>query len=80
VVCRQRRDDAQLLRAGRDLDGRWYLGRGDGRGVWLCQGSKCVQELRASHVARSLRTAVSEGDVATVRALAVSGSSKWSQL
>ena len=46
----------------------------------MCQGGRCVQELRASHVARSLRMAVSEGDVAGVRALAVSGSSKWSQL
>jgi len=32
VVCRRIRDDAEMTRAGR-TEGRWYLGRGPGRGL-----------------------------------------------
>ena len=46
-----------MLRAGRRLDGRWYLGRGPGRGVWWCQESTCGAELAVGQLARALRSA-----------------------
>ncbi|MHB8380451.1 MAG: hypothetical protein ACYDB2_11195 [Acidimicrobiales bacterium] len=69
-MCRTRRDDVEMTRAGRDAHGTWYLGRGVGRGVWWCVGQPCEQELRVNHVARALRTTVFESDVAALRGLA----------
>ncbi|HEY1222320.1 MAG TPA: YlxR family protein [Acidimicrobiales bacterium] len=66
-MCRTRRDDHELVRAARDGDGRWYLGRGTGRGVWWCADSGCGEELQNGQLARSLRTAVSEGDAVALR-------------
>jgi hypothetical protein len=58
-----------MLRAGRRLDGRWYLGRGPGRGVWWCQESTCGAELAVGQLARALRSAAGRSDLESLRAL-----------
>ncbi|MGH3732591.1 MAG: DUF448 domain-containing protein [Acidimicrobiales bacterium] len=70
IVCRSRRDDADMVRAGRNAAGTWYLGRGAGRGVWWCGDRGCGKDVRASHVARALRVSVSESDVVVLHGLA----------
>ena len=62
-----------MQRGGRASDGRWYAGRGDGRGVWWCRGTGCVERLSVAHLARALKCAVNDGDLAQLRA-AVTGS------
>ncbi len=69
VVCRTRRDDAEMVRAGRDAHGTWHLGRGVGRGIWWCGEGSCGPALRVGHVARALRAEATEGDVEAVRGL-----------
>ena len=69
MVCRARRDDADLVRVGRGTDGAWYVGRGVGRGVWWCGGSDCGLRVEVRHVARAMRSAVSESDVVAIRVL-----------
>ena len=59
-----------MVRAGRDRGGQWYLGRGVGRGIWWCLDAGCGRNLKAPHVTRSLRAAVSEGEVESLRVLA----------
>lgn len=80
VVCRARRDDTEMVRAGRDAHGTWHLGRGVGRGVWWCRNATCGRALRVSHVARALRAVVSEGDVEVVRGLMADRGSKPRQV
>ena len=80
VVCRARRDDTEMVRAGRDAHGTWHLGRGVGRGVWWCRNAACGRALRVSHVARALRAVVSEGDVEVVRGLMADRGSKPRQV
>ncbi|MHB8335440.1 MAG: YlxR family protein, partial [Acidimicrobiales bacterium] len=63
MVCRARRPDVELCRAGRGEDGSWYLGRGVGRGVWWCRDRDCGSRLRWGAVARALRSPVSAADV-----------------
>ena len=63
MVCRTRRDDAQLVRAGRTKDAQWYLGRGPGRGAWWCDEAKCTSALRVETLTRALRVSLSVGDV-----------------
>ncbi|HXC19059.1 MAG TPA: hypothetical protein VNT80_04035 [Acidimicrobiales bacterium] len=67
MVCRRVRDDAEMIRAGRD-NGTWYLGRGPGRGLWWCD-AECSKGLRVGHLARALRAGASESDLEAVRAL-----------
>ncbi|MHB1088608.1 MAG: DUF448 domain-containing protein [Acidimicrobiales bacterium] len=67
MVCRTRRADAQLVRAGRTPEGQWYLGRGPGRGVWWCANATCGAALQVGQVARALRHAVSASDMAALR-------------
>jgi predicted RNA-binding protein YlxR (DUF448 family) len=69
VACRVRRDDTGMVRAGRDADAGWYLGRGTGRGVWCCREFACAKALRVSHVARALRTGVNQGDLESLLGL-----------
>ncbi|HUX04583.1 MAG TPA: DUF448 domain-containing protein [Acidimicrobiales bacterium] len=66
-MCRARRDDTLMVRAGRDAEARWYLGRGPGRGAWWCATTDCVGSLRASALARALRAEVSEADAQELR-------------
>jgi len=56
-----------MTRAGRS-DGSWYLGRGLGRGLWWCD-AECSTGLRVGHLARALKSAATEDDLAAVRAL-----------
>ncbi|MGA2122814.1 MAG: hypothetical protein ABSG58_00125 [Acidimicrobiales bacterium] len=70
MVCRRRRPEAELLRLGRDASGTWYVGRGNGRGVWWCADG-CGSSVRISQVAHALHASVSEADMAVVRDLAV---------
>ena len=58
-----------MVRAGRDATGSWHLGRGAGRGVWWCKDGVCASELCVGHVARALRSAVRESELATIRGL-----------
>ncbi|NNN01089.1 MAG: hypothetical protein HKL86_04575 [Acidimicrobiaceae bacterium] len=58
-----------MLRAGRTPDGTWYLGRGDGRGVWWCDEVECESALRIAQLARALRTSLGERDFADFRSL-----------
>ncbi|MGB8180147.1 MAG: hypothetical protein WCF63_08280 [Acidimicrobiales bacterium] len=69
-MCRRRRSDDDLVRAGRTAHGTWYLGRGEGRGVWWCRDRACGGEVRVTHLARALRAGVGESEVAVVRGLA----------
>ena len=69
-MCRRRRNDDDMMRAGRTANGTWYLGRGDGRGVWWCSDRECGGEVRLTHVARALRAGVAESEVAVLRGLA----------
>jgi len=71
-VCRTVRDDTEMVRAGRDAQGAWYLGRGVGRGVWGCKEGHCEEEVRVTHVARALRGAAHESDVAALKGLSTS--------
>ena len=52
-----------MIRAGRDDNGKWSIGRGPGRGIWLCADGVCSEEVQSGHIARSLRSSVSESDV-----------------
>ena len=58
-----------MVRAGREPDGRWYTGRGAGRGVWWCVGPGCVGALGVGHLARALRAPAGEGDLEALVAL-----------
>ena len=58
-----------MVRAGRRVDGTWYLGREGGRGVWLCRRDECATGVRTGHLARALRSTVSEQDVVRVKEL-----------
>jgi predicted RNA-binding protein YlxR (DUF448 family) len=58
-----------MLRAGRGLDGQWYVGRGNGRGVWWCKESDCSELLHVGHLARALKSAVREADLQDLLAL-----------
>jgi len=70
VVCRRRREESELHRAGRSPEGQWYLGRGGGRGLWWCRDTPCVGSLSVSQVARAMRTTVTVGDLEELRQLA----------
>ncbi|MFY9782713.1 MAG: hypothetical protein WAK12_04170 [Acidimicrobiales bacterium] len=71
-MCRSVRDDSEMVRAGRDALGRWYLGRGVGRGVWWCREGHCEEGLRVTHLARALKSSVLASDVALLRGLSTS--------
>jgi predicted RNA-binding protein YlxR (DUF448 family) len=58
-----------MLRAGRGVDGQWYVGRGSGRGVWWCKELDCSESLQVGHLARALKSAVREADLEDLRAL-----------
>jgi len=58
-----------MIRAGRTLDGTWYINRGVGRGIWLCADGVCSEEVQSGQIARSLRRSVSESDVEQLRQL-----------
>jgi predicted RNA-binding protein YlxR (DUF448 family) len=58
-----------MIRAGRDVGGQWYVGRGNGRGVWWCQESNCSELLQVGHLARALKSAVREADLKDLLAL-----------
>jgi hypothetical protein len=62
-----------MLRAGRDADGQWYVGRGNGRGVWWCRETECGAALRVGHLARALRTPVMAGDLKVLLTLCQPG-------
>jgi len=59
-----------MFRLGRDASGTWYVGRGDGRGVWSCADG-CGSNLRTTQVSHALHASVSEAEMAVVRDLAV---------
>ncbi len=69
MVCRARRGTNDLSRAGRSPAGAWYLGRGDGRGVWWCVAGSCSRGLSAARLGRALRGSVSEAEAAALREL-----------
>ena len=68
-MCRTKRPDAQMVRMGRRVDGTWYVGRESGRGAWLCRRDECASGVRTGHLARALRSTVSEQDVVLVQEL-----------
>jgi hypothetical protein len=59
-----------MVRVGRDAKGKWYLGRGTGRGVWWCNAKACEAVVGIAHVARALKTTVFESDVVALQGLA----------
>ena len=69
MVCRERRDDSVMIRAGRTAQLQWHVGRGSGRGVWWCRDGACGSGLRVGLVARALRVEVSESEVEALRVL-----------
>ncbi len=58
-----------MVRAGRDVGGEWYLGRGGGRGAWWCRDGECEGSLSVRALARALHREVLESDLASLRAL-----------
>ncbi|MHB8827210.1 MAG: DUF448 domain-containing protein [Acidimicrobiales bacterium] len=74
VVCRARRDDDHLVRVGQ-RGGQWYVGRGEGRGAWLCAVGTCRDRLAAGQLARALRAPVGDAEAAALIALLAEGPS-----
>src|ERR1019366_1314112 len=70
VVCRGRREESDLQRAGRLSKGVWYLGRGVGRGLWWCREGECAARVNLAHASRALRCSLGEFDAAALRELA----------
>jgi predicted RNA-binding protein YlxR (DUF448 family) len=72
VGCRRRAPARELVRVRRSADGAIGVGRGDGRGAWLCappEGRTCLDDAAArGSLARALRGAVSGADVDELRA------------
>ncbi len=55
VVCRACRPRAALVRF--TWDGGFRLGRGPGRGAWVCAAASCLGRLEVRHLARAWRKA-----------------------
>ena len=70
MVCRRRRDQGDLQRAGRSPGGVWYLGRGTGRGLWWCRGEECGSGVNLAQASRALRCSLGESDAGALRELA----------
>lgn len=70
MVCRRRREAADLQRGGRVSEGVWYLGRGVGRGVWWCRDGDCAHLVSGAHASRALRCPLGEIDVTALHQLA----------
>ena len=70
VVCRRRREDDDLERAGR-VAGEWYRGRGPGRGLWWCRDGECGERVSVSLASRALRVALVAEDLEGWRELAL---------
>ncbi len=69
--CGRRLDPAVGDRLARTPEGGIEVGRGvSGRGAWLCRGSlRCFEAaVRRGRLARALRTALGDGEIARVRA------------
>ncbi len=69
MVCRQRREESALQRAGRSSSGVWYLGRGTGRGLWWCREGECASGVDQVRASRALRCSVADEDVEALREL-----------
>jgi hypothetical protein len=65
-----------MVRAGRNADAQWYVGRGHGRGVWWCRETSCGAALQVGHLARALRTPVPASDLEVLLALGKAGRKK----
>lgn len=70
MVCRRRREEAELQRAGLDDRGQWYLGRGDGRGLWWCREGECASGVDLARASRALKRALRAEDVQGLREVA----------
>jgi uncharacterized protein len=72
VGCRRAGDPATLVRVSLDADGRPRLGRGPGRGAWLCRAPDpldCLDTaLRRHALDRALRATVAPPDLTALRA------------
>ncbi|MEI6710508.1 MAG: hypothetical protein WCL17_05970 [Actinomycetota bacterium] len=71
-MCHTRRTDSDLLRVGRDAQGAWQVGRGSGRGVWLCGVGECLKQLGVHHLAFALKGEVHGSELEVVQELLVS--------
>ncbi|MBU6495089.1 MAG: DUF448 domain-containing protein [Acidobacteria bacterium] len=67
MACRRRRPDHELVRLGRTSDGDVIVGRGPGRGAWICPSEECLARLRRSALERAWRSTISEEAVERVR-------------
>ena len=70
MVCRRRREEVDLHRAGRASSGVWYLGRGTGRGLWWCREPGCALGVNLSLASRSLRCPLGDEDAVAMREVA----------
>ena len=70
MVCRRRREEAALQRAGRTQGGVWYLGRGAGRGLWWCRNGECGSGLNLALASRALRCSLGDEDALALREVA----------
>lgn len=57
------------MRVARNLLGEWVLGRGDGRGAWICRAGECGERVMPVQLSRTLRYDVVDADVEVVKAL-----------
>lgn len=70
-MCRCRRDDAEMARFARSPESDWYVGRGTGRGAWICLDGSCFNDLRAGQLSRALHAVVLESEVGDLRAAGI---------
>ena len=70
VVCRRRREEVELQRAGLDAANQWYLGRGEGRGLWWCREGECASGVSLAQASRALKRDLRAEDVQGLREVA----------
>ncbi len=71
VGCRRVADPHELVRIARVPDGAVSVGTGPGRGAWLCASTTAgcfEQAVRRRALDRALRTRLSDGELASLRA------------
>jgi len=68
-VCRRSARSGNLLRLRLDGAGSLVLGRGPGRGAWVCANEECVANLEQWQLGRALRGDVAAEDLAASKSL-----------
>lgn len=61
MACRKTVKQAALLRVAKTKTGTYTLGRGDGRGVYVCQREECITTaMKKRKLEHGLRTKLNE--------------------